>query len=909
MPLSTGTRVGPYEILSPIGAGGMGEVYRARDSKLHRDVAVKVLPQIFTADADRLARFRREAQVLASLNHQNIGHIYGLEDSGTTHGLILELVEGPTLGDRIAQGALPHDEAFSIARQIIDALECAHEQGIVHRDLKPANIKIRPDGAVKVLDFGLAKALERPAASGVQMSALNSPTMTAHATVEGMIVGTAAYMAPEQARGRAVDRRADIWAFGIVLYEMLAGKRAFDGDDVSITLASVLKDDVDWKALPADLPPSIRRMLRRCLEKDPRRRLSAIGDARLELDDASEPLAVEPVTAHGVIPRTRPIVPWAIAALTLVTLFGTVVLWAPWKRPPIDLPMRLSADIGVAGPLAVNMGAAAVISPDGSVAVFVVQTGTRNLLYVRRIDSLEATALNGTDDAHSPFFSPDSQWIGFFSVDKLKKIAVGGGTTVNLCEAPNGRGGSWGTDGTIVFQPSASAQAVLHQVADTGGTSVPIGKPFEDQATQRWPQHLPNGKAVLYSANSATVGWDSGTLMALPRPGGEPKVLMRGAFYGRYAPSGHLLYVRGSTLFAVPFDAESLQVRGRETPLVEGVLAAANTGGAQFSLSDSGTLLYVPGKAIDPTLSVSWIDKTGRTSVLRAEPTNWSQPSFSPDGQRLAMTIGFGISSDVWLYDWSRDATTQLTFGSGGDSAPVWTPDGTRIAYSSSTGNNQATNLFWKRADGVGEGQRLTDSPNPQTPFSFHQSGGYLHLAYVERRSGNADLMILPLKGDEKGGWKAGTATTFLATPAVENSPMFSPDGRWLAYSSTESGAPEIWVRAFGSGESKWKISTGRGGLQPVWSRKRNELFYMEPLGGQWAIMVAEYRVDGESFRAERPRRWYPSLITAARPVRPYDVHPDGDRIAVAIPPDLAGPQAKPVFVFNLFDELRQKVK
>ena len=906
MPLAPGARLGPYEILSPIGAGGMGEVYRARDSKLNRDVAIKVLPELFTADPDRLARFRREAQVLASLNHPNIGHIYGFEDSGATHALVLELVEGPTLADRIEQGAIPLEDALPIARQIADALECAHELGIVHRDLKPANIKVREDGTVKVLDFGLAKALEGPGETG-SGAVMNSPTLTARGTQLGIIVGTAAYMAPEQARGRAVDRRADIWAFGVVLYEMLTGKRAFQGDDISITLASVLKEDPRWNELPADLPVSVRRVLRRCLEKDPKRRLSAIGDARLELEDVSE----VPVAASGPPPivraRWRQGLPWILTALTTAAAVTSVALWAPWRSAATRTSVRISADIGIEGALAVNIGPAAVISPDAQTAVFVVQTGARNLLYVRRLDQLHSTLLQGTDDAQSPFFSPDSQWIGFFTADKLKRVSAAGGAPVTLCDAPGGRGGSWGTDGTIVFQPNSAPMGVLHRVSEAGGTSTPIGKATEGEVAQRWPQVLPGGKAVLYSSNTATIGWDAGTLMAQPLGGGEPKLLLRGGFHGRYVRSGHLLYIRDGTLFSVSFDPERLELRGSPSPVVEGVLAAANTGGAQFSVADSGTLLYVPGKSVGIELPITWLDRTGKTTLLRAEPSDWSSPSFSPDGTKLALTIGFGLAADVWIYEWARDRLTKLTFGSGPDHEPVWTPDGRRIAYGSATEKSTATNLFWKRSDGTGDAQRLTDSPNAQTPYSFHLSGRYL--AYSERTKSNVDIMILPLEGDEKAGWKPGTPIVFQGTKSIENAPAFSPDGRWLAYLSTESGPPEVYVRPFPSGEGKWKISITPGGLYPIWSRARRELFYLEPLSGQTAVMMAQYEANGESFRAERPRRWFPGLMMPIRPTRTYDVHPEGDRIAIAKPPDAVPSQQRPVFVFNFFDELRRAAK
>ena len=900
MRLPTGTRLGPSVVEAPIGAGGMGEVYVARDSKLDRQVALKVLPQLFATDPDRLTRFRREAQVLASLNHPNIAQIHGLEDSGDTHALVLELVDGPTLADRLAAGPIPLDEALPLARQIVDALEYAHEHAIVHRDLKPANIKIRADGTVKVLDFGLAKALA-PEGAGGTADAMNSPTLTGRGTQLGIIVGTAAYMAPEQARGRPADRRADVWAFGIVLYEMLTARRAFEGDDISITLASVLKDDVDWKALPADLPASVRRLLRRCLEKDPKRRLSAVADARLELDDAgATEIAATPTTVAG---RSWQWIPWTIAALASGAALLSLLIWAPWREPERREPIRLSTEVGVDGTLAVNLGAAAVISPDGQVVVFVLNSDGRNRLYVRRLEQLQTVLLQGTEDAMSPFFSPDSRSIGFFTPGKLKRISVSGGAVSTLCDAQNGRGGSWGADGTIVFQPSSNPGSLLHTVSDRGGTPVPLGA--KGLAAQRWPQILPGGRGVIYSGNSVTISWETGSIMGQALPSGEPKVLVEGALYGRYV-NGHLLYIRGGTLYSVPFDAERLELRGTHSPLLEGVLSAVNTGGAQFSVSNSGTLLYIPGKYMGDNLPVTWIDRQGKTTLLRAEAADWWSPDFSPNGQQLAMAIGYGYASDVWTYDWARDTSTQLTFGRGVDSSPVWTPDSRRIAYASAPDEKtQSTNIYWKRADGTGEAQRLTESANSQVPFSFHPTGKYL--AYIERRvDAMFDVMILPIEGDEKTGWKAGTPRPFAATPTLENAPAFSPDGRWLAYSSTESGRAEIYVRPFPTGQGMWKVSIEPGGMNPRWSPKRPELFYAAPVSGQVVVMALAYQAEGDTFRPERPRAWYPHPINATRPARPFDVHPDGERIAIAKPPVNVDPQQRPVFIFNFFEELRR---
>jgi len=735
MPLTTGTRLGSYEILDAIGAGGMGEVYRARDTKLNRDVALKILPDVFAGDGDRMARFTREAQTLAALNHPNIAHVYdaGVPDAGSAHAyLVMELVEGEDLSALIDRGhteaesgssrlrdsvssagrgggaprnsnesGLPLADALPIARQIADALEAAHDQGIVHRDLKPANVKVRPDGTVKVLDFGLAKALDSAPASGAQ--AMNSPTLTARATQMGMIIGTAAYMAPEQARGRAVDRRADVWAFGVVLYEMLAGRRAFEGDDISITLASVLKEDVNWTALPADLPAPVRRLLRRCLEKDPKRRLSSIGDARLELDEVGSapdrdggvvpaPIAAAPVVA---IPAWRRALPWVFAAAGAGAAAVTLALWAPWRpAPPPSSPRKLLVNIGADASLSAVYGASAILSPDGTTLVFGAQQAGAFKLFIRKLDRLEAAPLGGTEDAGSPFFSPNGEWIAFFAGGKLKKVSVTGGAPMTLCDAPSGRGGTWTDDDMIIFTPSSSLNVTLMRVSASGGkTPEAFGVLSKGAVTQRWPQTLPGGRGVLYSEHSAGAAWDGGNLAVAPAAGGPGKVVVPGGYYGRFVPSGqaapngadrangHLLYIQQNTLFAVRFDLDRLETVGQAVPALEGVASNPSTGGAQLAFSSDGTIVYTPGAASSNSNPVDWMTRDGKTSLLRAAKSDWSVPRFSPDGQKLALQISDGKQPDIWIYDWARDALAQLTSDAARDGSPVWTPDSKRIAF------------------------------------------------------------------------------------------------------------------------------------------------------------------------------------------------------------------------------------
>jgi hypothetical protein len=908
---TSGSRLGPYEVLAPLGVGGMGEVYRATDTRLKRQVAVKVLPPLLAADPDRLARFQREAEVLASLNHPGIAAIYGVEEAGGVTALIMELVEGEDLATRIARGPIPLEEALPIAKQIADALEAAHERGIIHRDLKPANIKLRSDGAVKVLDFGLAK-LADPAAAGVieQSPTITSPTLLSAA---GVILGTAAYMSPEQARGQIADKRADIWAFGVVVFEMLTGHRPFAGDTISDTLASILKTEPDWRALPAATPPRLRALLRSCLEKNPKRRLRDIGDARPQIEDliAGAPDEIGAASDRRTAPAWRRALPWAITAACASALVAVVLSWAPWRTPPATKVQRVSIDIGVDASMTSNALDALAISPAGDVVTFVAQSGPTSTpqLYVRRLDRLDATPLAGTDDAASPFFSPDGQWIGFFSDGKLKKIAVTGGAVVEVCSAPTPRGAAWDKDGTIVLLPNRIGG--LMRVPDSGGVPQPLTSVAEGELTHRWPQLLPRGKGVMFTGGiGLNTNYNEGALLVQPLPTGPRVVVQRGAFHGRYLSTGHVVYIHDGTLFAIPFDLDRLSATGPQAPVIAGVVSGAGTGAAHFAISDNGTLVYLHGPSImNAGILMQWMDQSGKTTPLRTTRVLWTNVAFSPTGDRLALQI-LGTQADIWVYDLARETLTPVTVDPAADVRPVWSPDGRYLAFGSARANNSSSNLYLQRSDGTGGAQRLTDGPNAQQPASWHPSGHYLMFEEVNPVT-NRDLMILPLDGDSRSGWKAGKPTAFLNGTFDEQQAAFSPDGHWVAYSSNESGRDEVYVRPFPGPGSRWQISTA-GGYAPVWSRTRRELFYGGGSAGTLAarqIMVAPYVADHDTFTAGKPRLWSEGRFQTRGPNnRMFDLHPDGTRFVLSAPEDmgLQGKQNHLTVVFNFFDELRR---
>jgi len=898
MSIAAGTRLGSYEVVAQIGAGGMGEVYEARDTKLGRNVAIKVLPAAFVNDSERLSRFQREARMLAALNHPNIAAIYGLEESGPIRALVMELVEGPTLAERIRGGAIPLDEALPIARQVADAVEYAHDKNVIHRDLKPANIKVTADGAVKVLDFGLAKAMSEESAEG-DMS--NSPTLSMAATRQGVILGTAAYMSPEQAKGKPVDRRTDIWAFGCVFYEMLTGKQAFQGEDITEVLASVVKSEPAFDALPARTPALIRNLLRRCLEKNPRRRLGHISEARVLIEDVlSGAVTAEPVAEAAIASAPlawKRALPWATGVV--VSVMTGFAVWMLRPAPP-PLPVsRVVIPLPARDPLAGTAGSMLALSPDGTQLAYV--AGAQQRIYLRALDAMEAKPLTGTEGATSPFFSPDGQWIGFFANGKLKKVAVSGGAVLTLCDAGNPRGGTWGANDTIVF--AAGNTTGLSQVPAAGGESGALTKLKEGVLSHRWPQFLPDGKTILYTIGVGT-SYDDANIVVQRLDSAEPKVLIRGGTYPQYAPTGHLVYYRAGTIMAVPFDASRLEVRGTPAPALEGVMSGAGgTGAGQFSFSSLGSLVYVPGGPQDlAQQTLVWVDRKGAAQPLPAPPHAYANPRFSPDGRQVAFDIAEAGKQDIRIYDLMRDTLTRLTF-EGINAFPVWTPDGKRVAYRSQ--QSGAFNIFWKPADGSGAEERLTTSPNNQSPSYFSLDGRTLGYILQNSKTG-WDLWELPLEGERK-------PRPFLQTPFNEITQRLSPDGRWVAYLSDESGRYEVYVQPFPGPGGKWQISTDGGG-EVSWSPKGNELFYRT--GDQREKMMAVDIHAQPSFSAGKARLLFEGPYTsnaANGAVGPnYSMSLDGQRFLMLKPGQQVQQQSTALtqinVVQNWFEELKRRV-
>jgi Tol biopolymer transport system component/tRNA A-37 threonylcarbamoyl transferase component Bud32 len=882
MPLSPGVRVGPFEILSPIGQGGMGEVWRARDGKLHRDVAIKALPEELRADPDRLSRFEREARLLAALNHPNIASIYGLEEKDGSAYLVLELIEGPTLAERLAAGALPVDEALTVAREIAIGLEAAHRAGIIHRDLKPANVKLRPDGSVKILDLGLARTVE---SSGAVDSSL-SPTQTTPATHAGVILGTASYMSPEQARGKPLDKRSDIFSFGGVLYECLTGSQAFRGDTVTDTLASILRSEPDWSALPAATPARIRNLLRRCLEKDPRRRLHDVADARLEIEDAlAEPS--EPASPAAPRPAPRRNLLWALGG----ALAGAAIVAAPWflRRPaPRAVAPSVRAELPIADGETLWVGRPSVaISPDGRTVVFAAEHGGVLRLYRRPLSAFAAEPIPGTEEGSRPFFSPDGEWLGFVARNELRKVPTSGGTPVTLCNVPPiTAAGTWGADGRIVF--TLGANRSLSTVSEAGGAPRELTRldSARGERAHVHPQILPGGRAILFTLR---VGRDfadvaASNIAVLETATGKWRTVLEGASFARYG-AGRIVFLRGMALFSAPFDLRSLRVTGPAVPLSEDIVVDASERIAQFGLSDDGTLVFVAGPAVGPrATAVLTVDRRGNETPIPLPAGNYAFPRLSPDGRRLALVRYEGLRSAVLVYSRDRGVLSTLTPEAGRFYSPVWSPDGKRLAFSRMLTFRPL--LSAKNTDGSGEIESLTsDSDDAEFPSSWSPDGKTL--LYTVNYNADRSPTRKQLTADIWLG-TPGAKATFLPwfeTPFRESMATFSPDGRWVAYVSDESGARETYVRSYPGPGPPVKVSTD-GGVEPIWCRGGRELVYRSGPNGEKFLSV---EVRGTGDVAVSPARllftsnlnlggqWVGGNRDAA--FREFDISADGDEI------------------------------
>ena len=851
--LLPGTRLGPYEIVSALGKGGMGEVYRATDTNLKRNVALKVLPAEVAGDARRLSRFQREAELLAGLSHANIASVYGLERSGGVPALAMELVEGEDLAHVIARGAIPVGEALSIARQIAEALEAAHDQGIIHRDLKPANVMLRPDGTVKVLDFGLAKAMDPGGMTDADM------------TIPGMIIGTSSYMSPEQARGRPVDRRADVWALGAVLFEMLTGHRAHRGEET----------EPDWATLPRSTPATIRALLRRCLARDPRRRLDSAATVRLEIDDA---MAGGQAAAGSIVSTASGgRLAWAVAGVSIAALAAVVAAWAPWRPEPV--PPETRTDIVTS---ATDDPASFALSPDGRQIVFAASGDGTLRLWLRALASTTAQPLVGTEGGRNPFWSPDGRSIGFFTDTSLKRLDLGGGGARIVAAASSGAGGMWTSDGSIVFAPSPSSP--LMRVSDSGGPLVAVTTFGPQQIGHRWPYALPDGRRFLYYAGGPP---DAAGIYLGALDGSASIRLTPAESAGVYHPAGWLLWVRAGTLVAQRLDMSGEALTGEPVTVDDGVAVDTSERSA-VSVAATGLLAYRTGGASQRQLA--WFDAAGKPlGALGAADPTWGRPRVSPDGGRVIVGRTVQGNQDLWLLDGKH--TSRFTFDAATDDISIWSPDGTRIVFTSTrTGGGD---LYQKPSSGEGAEDRFVESDEVKTPSNWSADGRFLLYHSTDPQT-SSDLWVAPVAGGIRAG-EGSSPFVFLKTPAREVWGAFSPDGRWIAYMSNESGRPEIYVRPFappGSTASGalWQVSTA-GGIHPVWRPDGRELYYIDPVGALVTVPMAQV---GGTLQPGIPMVRFSTRILGggvdAGQGRQYDVAPDGRFLINTVIEDVDAP-------------------
>jgi serine/threonine-protein kinase len=896
MPLTIGTRLGSYELTALLGKGGMGEVYRARDAKLKREVAIKILPEEFSRNGERVSRFQREAEVLASLNHPNIAAIYDLQEAHDSRFLILELVEGETLAERIQRGPVPVEEALKIAHSICEALEAAHERGIIHRDLKPGNVKITPDGKVKVLDFGLAKALDTVPGSG---SLSNSPTLTIAGTQAGVILGTAAYMSPEQAKGLNTDPRSDIFSFGAVLYEMLTGRQAFPGDNVSEILASILAREPDYALMPSKLSPQIERLLRRCLEKNPKRRWYAVGDVRVEVETAlSDPRGL---FVRDELPTISPKPVWkrsisVLLAVILAVLITSAVMW--YSRPsPKLIVTRFPITLGEGQMFTLVARRALAISPDGTQIVYI----ANQRLYRRSMWELDAKPLSGGESPGyvltDPVFSPDGQWIAFHSFGdrSLKKIPITGGTAVSLCSLDPPAGVSWGPDGIVYGQYS---KGIMRVSPDGGKPELLVSlKPGE---VIHGPQVLPGGETVLFTLGTGPTQtadqWDKAQIVVQSLKSGFRKPLIEGGTDARYLSTGHLVFARGGALFAAPFDLRHLTVTGGQVPVLEGVRRMTTTGAAQFSVSSNGSLIYIGGPATGDQLTLTFLDRKGSAESLKLPLGTYSTPRVSPDGKSVAFGLDDGREPAIWIYELSgATSMRRLTVG-GSNRYPVWTRDGKRIAFQSDREGDLG--IFWQAADGSGTAERLTRANQGVAHVPDSWSRDDQKLSFTEAQGEKRTVHIFSLR-DRKDA-------VFAEAPLPVSGSTFSPDEKWVAYTSGETGTPEVWVQPFQSTGTKRQVSRD-GAFFPFWSFDGTELFFIRRTLDLAAVGVANRPNLNFSIPAALPLRFFVGSTVAPRNI---DIMPDGKRFIAVVTADQATTTSAPQIqvVLNWFSELQERV-
>jgi eukaryotic-like serine/threonine-protein kinase len=888
MGLVPGAKLGPYEILSPLGAGGMGEVYRARDTRLDRTVAIKILPTHLSNNAEARQRFDREARTISGLSHPNICHLYDVGSQDGTSYLVMEYLEGETLADGLRKGPLRLELVLKYGIEICEGLEKAHRSGVTHRDLKPGNIMLTKSGA-KLMDFGLAKAAipMSPPNSGLTQTVATSQHLL---TSEGMVVGTFQYMSPEQVEGKQTDARSDIFALGAVLYEMVTGRRAFEGKTTAGTVAAILAaEPLPISATQPMSPPALERVVKACLEKDPDDRLQTAHDVKLQLKWIAE----------GGSKITHPPAAASVRGLrTLILSLGTLLagaaiaslaFWSFKATPP--RPVTRTVIVLPPGQRLAGLDQPCIaLSPDGTHLAYVAIQGGTQQLYLRAMDSLEARPIPGTERATGPFFSPDGQWLGFFADQKLKKVSVSGGTALTLADVPFPLGASWDSHGMISFAPSVGSP--IKQVPEAGGAPQPMTRLEKGEIAHRWPESLPDGKAMLFSAAPTSVNWTNAHVGVRSVDTSEQRNLVQGATQPRYALTGHLLYAQGGSLMAVQFDSQRLAVAGTGVPVVQGILQSTTSGVAQYSISATGSLAYIPGDAQAAQNRLVWVNRNGAEQLLAAPARPYVFPRLSPDGRRLAVTLQ-GEDVQLWLYDLSRETLTRFAFEGKINSNPVWTPDGKRIVFNSN--KEGPINLFWQLADGSGGLERLTTSEYLHFPTSWSPNGQVLAFVEVAPTTGY-DLWTLGL-ADRK-------AQPFLRTQFNESVPQFSPDGRWLAYISNETGRWEIYVQPYPSSGGKWQIST-EGGTEPVWNRNGRELFYRN--GDK---MMAVDITTQPSFTAAKPHMLFEGHYVPPPGTTPnYDVSPDGQRFLM-IKPNEAGEAAPSQInlVLNWFEELKQRV-